>query len=118
MRAGEGSVFRDQVAADDLVHHEGIHTVTERCKRSYSLDKGETWHAMECWFHGFNAYQRLDGRKCCLELWEYHCEPKDTFSVKRIELNPDGQKYRASWQLLTFQSLVLQQQKDGEETED
>jgi hypothetical protein len=34
------------------------------------------------------------------------------------KLNPDGQKYRASWQLLTFQSLVLQQQKDEEETED
>ena len=56
------------------------------------------------------------GKKCLIRDWKKQ-KPKDwTDSMEKF--NPNGQKYRASWQLLTFQSLVLQQQKDEEETED
>ena len=56
------------------------------------------------------------GKKCLIRDWK-KAKPKDWTEAKE-KIKPNGQKYRASWQLITFQSLVLNQHSDEEETDE
>lgn len=76
-----------------LNHSEGIHTVTERPARMYSLDNGKTWQETPFNFGGFNGFLTKDGKKCQIGGWT--SEQKSNHTITLTTLNPDGKSVTA-----------------------
>ena len=71
-----------------LNHSEGIHTVTEKPNRMYSLDNGKTWQVTPFNFGGFNGFLNKKGQKCQITGWT--SEEKDLHMIQLTILNEDG----------------------------